>query len=71
MAEEIPEIKDTEIDFTVLLPYECIYYCWYSDRKGLKGIIVKYFGRLLPKAASNNIQWRKWKKNYSGSNIKK
>jgi len=44
---------------------------WYPDRKGLKGIQGKYFGRALQKVSSEDIQWGKWQKKYPESKILK
>lgn len=44
---------------------------WYPDRKGLKGIQGRFFGRLLPKIPSEDTQWKKWIKKYPGSKILK
>jgi hypothetical protein len=42
---------------------------WYPYSKGLKGIQGPYFNRWLPKIASDDIRWKKWKKKHPDSKI--
>ncbi|MBC8413723.1 MAG: DUF3179 domain-containing protein [Nitrospira sp.] len=44
---------------------------WYPERKGLKGIQGKYFGRMLLKISSEDIPWGKWQKKFPESKILK
>ena len=44
---------------------------WYPEKKGLKGIQGKYFGRVLPTFSSEDIRWGKWQKKYPESKILK
>ena len=44
---------------------------WYPDRKGLKGIQGKYFGRFLPKLPSYDTRWGDWINSYHNTKILK
>jgi hypothetical protein len=44
---------------------------WYPHEEGLKGIQGKYFGRTLPKIASEDTRWGNWVAEYPNSKILK
>jgi uncharacterized protein DUF3179 len=42
---------------------------WYPYPKGLMGIQGPYFKRWLPELESDDIRWKKWKRQYPDSKI--